>query len=105
MAKEQSAQVVQLRDEAPDFTKAVDLAYWALPVGEYFGNRTSRMVTIGGTYEDGEISGKCESIKLMPGGVVVIAVMQGWQPGRLESEQNMRKRYVVCIGSCHGVAP
>ncbi len=103
MAKETSAAVVAIRDDAPDFSKAVDLEYWALPVGEFFGNRTHRMITAGGTYEDGQISGRCEAIKLLPGGTVIFVVQQGWQPGKLDSEQSMRKRYVVCVGACHGV--
>lgn len=107
MAKQTSAAaaVVAIRDNAPDFSQAVDLLYWALPVGEFFGNKINRLITAGGTYEDGMISGRCDSIKLLPGGVVVFTVQQGWQPGKLEAEQEMRKRYVVCIGSCHGVTP
>lgn len=105
MAKESTAAVVQIRDQQPDFTKSVDLKYWALPVGEYFGNRTNRLVTVDGTYDDGIIAGKCSAIKLMPGGVVTIVVEQGWQPGKLDTEQKLRTRYVVCIGSCHGVTP
>lgn len=98
--------MVQLpRDEAPDFTKSVALKYWALPVGEFFGNRTHRMVTVDGTYADGEVSGKCSAINLLPGGAIVITVQQGWQPGKPDHEQELRTRYVVCIGSCHGVTP
>ena len=96
---------VRTADEMPDFTKAVKLKYWALPVGEFFGNRTNRLITAPGDYADGEISGRCDDISLFPGGVVVLTINQGWQPGKPEHEQVMRKRYVVCIGSCHGVTP
>lgn len=106
MAKDSAAaQVVAIRDEAPDFTKAINLEYWALSQGDSFGILTNRVATVGGTYADGFVQGKVEAIQKLPDGSVVITVQQGWQPGKLEGEQNMRKRYVVCVGSCHGVMP
>ena len=103
MAKDTSAAQVVPLHEAPDFTKAIPLQYWALPVGEFFGNKTNRLVTAGGTYEDGMISGKCESILKLPDGSVVLKIMTGWQPGKLDKELNLIPRYVVCVGGCHGV--
>jgi hypothetical protein len=87
----------------PDFSKVVELTYWALGSSDHFGTMTQRLAIIGGMFEDGKISGPVKWIRKYPDGSVVIAVQQGWQAGKPANEQNMVTRYVVCVGSCHGV--
>jgi hypothetical protein len=87
----------------PDFSKPVELKYWSLGGQNRFGTLVTPMVTVGGHYEDGIINGPVKWIRKYPDGSVVIAVSQGWQAGKIASEQKETTRYVVCVGSCHGV--
>lgn len=84
----------------PDGTRPVALQYWYLPYT--MGAGTQHQVVEGGQVVDGcGISGRCVSLVLYPGGVVVAEIQTGFVPGRLSSEQKIVTEYLVLTGG-HG---
>ena len=90
------------KQSAPDPTKPIAMYYWALPIGQKFGNSANNLAMVGGSVHDGEgTSGEVTDITLYPGGVVIIEV----QPMNLQQVgERPPKQYVPVLGIGHGSA-
>lgn len=68
----------------PDYTKPFGLRWWRLPQGEFQGTISDGFVAIGSAVNDGvDISGRVESLWMLPSGVCLAGVRVSAPSGTL----------------------